>query len=1216
MDNNTTLKEIKQFLDGRNNDYKYIVNVETNPNTNYAECVVHEPDKEPRIERIHYEPFLYMKDLSKYNIKLYDDVSDEYHESKKIKYGITITKLETGNQKRLLDGFCYKITSSRSFNSIIEYLKDGGIDPYEKLYDSDGKLVRDNKNNIAYKNKHLFYSVKTTEQFLISTGIRLYKGIDDYKNIHRLIFDIETEGLRYQIHRILSIGIYSNKGFETILDVDKFDDDDAEIKLIQDFFNLINYLKPAIIAGFNSEMFDFEFILGRAKLLRMDLSQIPTSLKFDIPLKRVPNTSVKYGSTTDKYTWTNMWGYSVIDILHSAKRTAAINRDIKETGLKYLAKFEGVAKPNRTYIDGEDNTIGKYYRENKIFLINDKNEYIQIPDEFQTIARELYILQVNKSKLSDIEYNKKKINILNKNKNFVYWYKNEGLPKNLNRFISGKNLVKQYLLDDLWETYQIDELYNQTSFMLAKNVPTTYQRICTMGTASIWNILLTAWSYENDIAIPESDEYEFFSGGLSRCFKKGYSKRIIKIDYASLYPMLQLTWDIFPDFDITGVMKKMLLYFTTTRNIYKHIASNSNLSDEEVGLLEQIDHDFFEKIINNNIQTDDVLKAKIKQLPIKILNNSLFGALGSNISFNWSDNNCAARITSCGRLSLRHAISWFKKYNCQPLLAVTDGINFQIPDTTTIRVSDDNVYYNQPEDLIENMWQYRGFRGIDALIEKFNAEEMIPPYMKVDNDGYSISCLNLSRINYATLVEVKDKKTGQLKEKIKLTGNTIKSNVMPEYIEEFIDKALDLILHGKGEEFVKYYYDYVDDIRYMQIPLHKIASKSRVKTTIKGYLNRGMDKNGRDKGKQAHMELIIEQRKMIAEKLFEEHITEFADNVVNDNITIEEKMKLVSNYMPPEPELDSYVYYVNCGYNKSHGDSSIIVDKKTGKKRFAAVLVDLNNPENNPKEYNYVKYLDAFNKRVKTLLVGFESDVADRILVKINRNGDLIKSEFNPLKNELELKSFDLDDFEESLYLEKSEVDFWNKTGYDPRKVWNGFKMFDDYKVHYEIYENALNYLNEKMKKANKNLIKSINDNYNIGDYVLVKNGKQYNIAKYNGIYLQTIRYDVEVPKSQIEIELDKRYEENKKPIDNLKESELDKTDRELFLEKQLNKRLELFMKFKQKYGIPLSATMETVFSQIENSEMAFNDFVNENSNDNELDDEYIDVDDYIDDTY
>jgi len=81
--------------------------------------------------------------------------------------------------------------------------------------------------------------------------------------------------------------------------------------------------------------------------------------------------------------------------------------------------------------------------------------------------------------------------------------------------------------------------------MLAKIVPTTYQRICTMGTASIWNLLLTAWSYENDLAIPEPDRYEKFSGGLARCFRMGYSKRIVKIDYASLYPMLQLTWDIF-----------------------------------------------------------------------------------------------------------------------------------------------------------------------------------------------------------------------------------------------------------------------------------------------------------------------------------------------------------------------------------------------------------------------------------------------------------------------------------------------------------------------------------------------------------------------------------------------------------------------------------------------------------------------------------------------
>ena len=81
---------------------------------------------------------------------------------------------------------------------------------------------------------------------------------------------------------------------------------------------------------------------------------------------------------------------------------------------------------------------------------------------------------------------------------------------------------------------------------------------------------------------------------------------------------------------------------------------------------------------------------KIKQLPIKILNNSLFGALGSAVSFNWSDNVCAARITCTGRLHLRHAIDYFTKYDCIALLAVTDGINFNYPEKTKIRVTDDS----------------------------------------------------------------------------------------------------------------------------------------------------------------------------------------------------------------------------------------------------------------------------------------------------------------------------------------------------------------------------------------------------------------------------------------------------------------------------------------------------------------------------------------------
>ena len=63
MDKLNILSEIKGFLEGYNNDLKYLVNVETDPRTNIAECVIHPPDEQPRIIKVAYEPFMYMKDI-------------------------------------------------------------------------------------------------------------------------------------------------------------------------------------------------------------------------------------------------------------------------------------------------------------------------------------------------------------------------------------------------------------------------------------------------------------------------------------------------------------------------------------------------------------------------------------------------------------------------------------------------------------------------------------------------------------------------------------------------------------------------------------------------------------------------------------------------------------------------------------------------------------------------------------------------------------------------------------------------------------------------------------------------------------------------------------------------------------------------------------------------------------------------------------------------
>ena len=1223
MDKHKVLGEIKGFLEGYNNDLKYLVNVETDSRTDIAECIIHPPNEKPRIENIRYVPFAHMKDLERHGIVLYPGRDDEYIKSKQIKYGITITKLKTGNQKRLVDGFCNLITSHRCSNDITNYFRDGGLDPFEKTFDEQSQVVRDDRGNIFYKNRELFHTLKTTEQFFISTQSRLYKGYEQYKEVHRLTFDIETTGLRYQISRVFAIGVRDNRGFETILRVSKKDDDEAEIRLIQDLFNLIHHLQPAVILGHNLEMFDFEFILGRAKILKMELSQVPNGLKEGFLLRRKGNTSVKYGNNSDKYTATQMWGYSIIDTLHAAKKTQAVNSDMKFTNLKYIAKFEKFARANRTYIPGEDGDIGRIYHENKVFLINEKNEYLEVPDEFQVAGKNFYKLQANKDRISTEEYEALRNKYLDGCRDFVTWDRKNGIEKNMSKFIGGAKLVDQYLLDDLWETEQVDELYNQSSFMLAKIVPTNYQRICTMGTAAIWNLLLTAWSYENGLAIPIPDKYEHFGGGLARTFKKGYTTRLIKIDYASLYPMIQLTDDVFPMFDITGVMKKLLLYLTTTRNIYKKIASGDDLNEEEVILLGQLDHELHVKYVSGDVSAKEMAMAKVKQLPIKILNNSLYGALGSHVSFNWSDNVCAGRITSVARIELRHAIHWFAQFGCTPLLCVTDGVNFQIPDTTNIRVGDEGIIKGTTEGLNEEMWKYKGKTGIDALIDKFNDEEMKAPYMSVDNDGESISCLNLARINYATLSEVKDKKTGEMKRKIKLTGNTIKSKVMSEYIEEFMNKGFELILDGKGKEFVDYYYSYAEDIRYMQIPLKKIASKSKVKHTLKAYKNRGKDKNGRLKGKQAHMELLITQREEQAIELFEKHKVDIGFDGDEEKLSVDDKMKLIINYMPPEPELDSTVYYINTGYVKSHGDSNMIKDKETGEMRMPSTLISKNDLKDNPEmtgNYNYEKYLDAFNKRVcytskkiGSLLSGYDPEVAAKILVKIikkgENKGDLQKEMFT--SEQLELSNFDLDDLDESMYLEDKEVDFWNKNGYDPRKVWDGFKVRDDYKIHYEIYDGALDFLNDKMKELWKPLIKSINDEYVNGDLILIKEGSNYHVGAYDGVFTQIIRENVEVPKSEIEIELDGIRDEKQAKIDALEGNEMNtKTDREIYLEAVAVKNERHFKGFKEAFQLDPTMTMEKLFVDVPEAKGAFDTYVQsiENAIDGEVA-EYLDVD-------
>lgn len=1170
---NKDLVEIKNFLEGDNDDLKYIVNVECDRNTNIANCVIHEPNGEKYIKQVAYTPFLHVKDLKKHNIILYNNNSELIH-LKMRQYGINFTKLETGNQYRLEDGYTFLVESGISYNSIINFYKEGGFDIYEIEYGVDGKPLLDYKGDKTYVNRNYFYTLKPEEQFFINKRTRLFKGVDNYEDVHRLTFDIETQGLRYTINRIFSMAIKDNRGFEKFLYVKVDDDDNSEAELIREFFDVIDILKPAVICGYNSEEFDFDFIINRAKILDVNLTKLKTTLNDDISIRRNKRATVKVGGETLRYTSTIMWGYSVIDIMHAVKKTMAVNSDIKEYGLKYISKFEDVAKENRMYIDGDDGGIYHIWRDNKKSFINkNTNEYIIIPDEYQSVGYDLMRLINTKNcgKINQEEYNKIRKNIIKNNPNFIDWLKKRNPNNYYNELINGREILEQYVLDDIYETHKIDELYNTAYFMLSKLIPTTFHRVTTMGTASIWNLILTAWSYNNNIAIPISDDKESFPGGLSRCFKKGYSERVVKIDFASLYPMIQLTEDVFPIFDITNITKKLLIYLTTTRNVYKKMGNGSVLNDNEINILQMSGYnDVIELYKRDELTTSQRSMFNILQLPIKILNNSLFGALGSGFSFNWSDNISASRITTVGRLELRKLIDWFVKFGCVPLLCVTDGVNFGIPKTSKIKFDNANIFNLDYEMNIDDIWIYNGKKGINALIEKYNdflKEDNPNTLISIDNDGEFISCLNLKRNNYALYYFNKKKN----KKDIKYIGGMIKSKVLSQYIEEFIDKGLNILLDGRGDEFVEYYNEYCEMIFYNRIPLKKIVTKKRVKESIEEYINRGTDKNGRLKAKKAHMELIIVERLELCKKHFRDNydsilneygdeITKLVGNSLDDFLfnldDFRRILKYVINWMPNEYDLDSTVYIVNTGEKISDGDSSIIVDSKTGEKRIASKLINKKELEGNPDlilPYNTVKYLDAFNNKVLPILDVFDGEIRNKIVNKVKTKR--VKDEFGKTirKNELnfniidrsklKLTLTDLDSLEESLFMEKSEVYVWNKNGYNPYKIWKG--LIHDEFLRYDIYENALKYLNEKMISSNKKEIVKVDDKWCKNDLILFKKANNFSIGHYNGRYVNIIRENVIIPNvdmldyDNIVYEFDKEFREKYKIGENINLYEL-----------------------------------------------------------------------------
>lgn len=922
-------QEIESFLHG-NDPEEFIIAIEFDYASNSIYKVREIPNKGKEIKKDTFTPFAWVGDLK--NLGFYNNSKSAQKEAMS-KHGILIEKLETGNHERLINGLTYLVKSLKGYRELIQFFRDGGLDPW------------------GDKCKDKILILSPVEQYLISKEKRLFKGFDDYNDVTRLVFDLETTSLDPKDGRIFMIGIKTNKGYHKVIECL---DESQEKNAILEFFNILNEIKPSIIGGYNSANFDWHWLFERAKVHGIDMKKAVKSLHPKNSYSR-KDAILKLGNEIENFTQTSIWGYNVIDIIHAVRRAQAINSDIKSAGLKYITKYIKKVSEDRVYIEHEK--IGKMYSAKDEYWLNIKNGNYKKVSEYKDLDKKFPTTYVK---------------------------------------ITGDKLVEKYLDDDLDETLDVDKEFNQATFLLASMIPTTYERIATMGTATLWKMLMLAWSYKHNLAIPEKQKKTDFVGGLSRLLRVGFSRNVYKFDFSSLYPSIELVHDIFPDCDIMGVMKGMLKYFRDTRIKYKELSEK------------------FQK-------EDPALSATYsnKQLPIKIFINSMFGAISAPQVFHWGDMYKGEQITCTGRQYLRQMIKFFMSKGYMPLVMDTDGVNFSSPDDVENR-----KYIGRG--LNWKVQKDKEYFGTAADVAEYN-DIFMRGEMALDNDGMWPSCINLARKNYAVMSS---------NGKIKLTGNSIKSKKLPLYIEEFLDIGIKLLLEGNGQGFVDYYYEYLQKIFDQEIPLSKIAQRAKVKLTLEDYKKRSKQKtkSGGSMSKMAHMELAIQNKLNVSlgDVIF------YVNN--GKKASQGDVQKMTSKQLREANELRKL----------ENSKSEVISDGVV----INCYMLDPNILENNPNltgEYNVPRAVATFNKRIEPLLVVFKQEVRDSLLVTDPENRALYTKEQCELINGLPIEESDQDKLQEDvLNMEEKEIKYWEKRGLNPDYI---------YELAEEGWENKLSLL-------------------------------------------------------------------------------------------------------------------------------------------------------------
>ena len=382
----------------------------------------------------------------------------------------------------------------------------------------------------------------------------------------------------------------------------------------------------------------------------------------------------------------------------------------------------------------------------------------------------------------------------------------------------------------------------------------------TFGTTGIWDSIIYRYLSARNIAVPPSvaKRKDSYPGGYVKEPRVGMTEWVTSFDLNSLYPNLIVQYNMSPetllngggDFTIGGVDHYLNNELTEeARAMDVAVAANGSMyRKDKRGILPDIIIGLYNE---RKVVKTDMLKLKQDyekdktadldreinrldntQQAVKILLNSLYGALGNNY-FRYFDLRIAEGITLSGQLSIKWAEKAMNEFLNKMLKTDDDYVIAMDTDSLYVDMSPlvKAVNPKDPVKFIDKACEEKIVpilaKSYDAMFERMNAYDsrMVMAREAIADKGiwtakkrYILNVFNNEGVQYA-------------EPKLKIMGIEAVKSSTPQIVRDKFKKAYSLMLNSTEAELQKFVSDFYEEFK--SLPPEDVSFPRSVSDIVK-----------------------------------------------------------------------------------------------------------------------------------------------------------------------------------------------------------------------------------------------------------------------------------------------------------------------------------------------------------------------------------------------